>query len=228
MRALIIESDATAASLTQQLLEAERFSSEIAQSGAAAKTLVLRNPYDLLILARKLPDMDGLLLIPALRAAEGGALIFVLTAIGGAESMIISLDSGADDYLSKPFNPDEFRARVRALVRRRNRQLKPRVSCGNLRLDRIRKWIGVDGAELRLTPKEYGVLEGLLVRCGEVVDRATLLESVWDYQFDPGTNVLDVAVTRLRRKLKSAEASVSITTHRSAGYSIEEVAPMVQ
>jgi DNA-binding response OmpR family regulator len=146
-----------------------------------------------------------------------------LTGTKDSEVTVRALDAGADDYLTKPIAFAEFKARVRALVRRGGAQRTESLSVGNVVLNRLTRDVLVDGKAMSVTPKELSLLEHLLLRRGEVVTRSELLEKVWDMTFDPGSNVVDVNVARLRKKLESAKATVSIVARRGLGFVLDVV-----
>jgi DNA-binding response OmpR family regulator len=142
----------------------------------------------------------------------------ILTGRRDTQDVVRGLDLGADDYLTKPFDLDELKARVRALLRRGSARSSDRIAVSGLLLDRRRRQATIDGCALPMTPKEFALLEHLVVNAGEVVTRTELLEKVWDFHFDPGSNVVDVHIARLRAKLRSANAHVSLDTVRGIGF----------
>jgi len=144
--------------------------------------------------------------------------VLMLTARDAVADRVTGLDGGADDYLTKPFDLDELKARVRALVRRSPDLKNERVALGGVRIDRRRRQATVDGRAIRMTPKELALLEHLMMKTDEVVSRSELLEKVWDFHFDPGSNVVDVHVGRLRAKLRDANANVCLETVRGVGF----------
>lgn len=218
MRALLVEDDATMALLTQQVLEQEGFAVDIATTGNEAQTLAFVNDYDAIVLDLALPDRNGLTVLQALRKEGRSTPVIVLTGANDKASTVRALDAGADDYLTKPIVIEEFRARMRALVRRGGAKRTEQLACGDVLLNRLTRQVYVNGVECALTAKEFQLLEHFLLHQGQVVTRAQLLETVWDMHFDPGSNVVDVHVARLRKKLAKASAKAMITARRGMGF----------
>src|SRR5437867_2891698 len=218
MKALLVEDDAAMALLTQQVLVQEGFAVDVATTGHDAQTLAFVNDYDAIILDLALPDRNGLTVLQALRREGRSTPVIVLTATNDSATTVRALDAGADDYLTKPIVIDEFRARMRALVRRGGAKRTEQLVRGNVVLNRLTRQVVVQGTECELTAKEFQLLEHFLLNQGQVVTRAQLLEKVWDMHFDPGSNVVDVHVTRLRKKLEKSGADVKIAARRGIGF----------
>jgi len=218
MKALLVEDDAAMALLTQQVLVQEGFAVDVATTGNDAQTLAFVNDYDAIILDLALPDRNGLTVLQALRREGRSTPVIVLTATNDSATTVRALDAGADDYLTKPIVIDEFRARMRALVRRGGAKRTEQLVRGNVVLNRLTRQVVVQGTECELTAKEFQLLEHFLLNQGQVVTRAQLLEKVWDMHFDPGSNVVDVHVTRLRKKLEKSGADVKIAARRGIGF----------
>jgi len=206
--------------LTRQVLEQEGFAVDHAATGNDAQTLAFVNEYDAIVLDLALPDRNGLSVLQALRNDGRTTPVIVLTGANDSATTVRALDTGADDYLTKPIVIEEFRARMRALVRRGGAKRTEQLVCGNVVLNRLTREVLVAGKPCQLTAKEYQLLEHFLLHRGEVVSRTDLLEKVWDMHFDPGSNVVDVHVTRLRKKLDGADADVKITARRGMGFVI--------
>ena len=207
--------------LTRQVLEQEGFAVDHAATGNDAQTLALVNEYDAIVLDLALPDRNGLSVLQALRNAGRSTPVIVLTGSNDSASTVRALDTGADDYLTKPLVIDEFRARMRALVRRGGAKRTEQLASGNVVLNRLTREVLVAGTPCALTAKEFQLVEHFLLHRGEVVTRTELLDKVWDMHFDPGSNVVDVHVTRLRKKLQKAGADVKITARRGMGFVLE-------
>ncbi|MEO8560632.1 MAG: response regulator transcription factor [bacterium] len=225
MRALLIEDDLSAALLSRQVLEREGFAVDLAQTGEEGLTLALVNDYDAVVLDLGLPDRNGLSVIQALRKEGRATPVIILTGTVDSAMTVRALDAGADDYVTKPLIVDEFRARLRALVRRGGARRTEQLSCGNVVLNRLSRRLFVDGAEVALTAKELPLLEQLLLNVDTVVTRTELLEHVWNMNFDPGSNVVDVNVARIRQKLAKAQAHVVITARRGLGFVLSIAEP---
>jgi len=221
MRALVVEDDPTSALLSRHVLEQEGFTVDQAVTGSAAIALVLATDYDAIILDLGLPDLDGLQVMDAIRREGRTTPVLVLTGALGSDSSVRALDAGADDYIRKPPVPEELSARVRAIVRRGAKQRAEQLACGNVVLNRLSRQLFVRGAEVALTSKELPLLEHLLLNRDQVISRTELLERVWDMHFDPGSNVVDVNVARIRRKLQTAGADVVISARRGVGFVLE-------
>jgi two-component system, OmpR family, response regulator len=204
--------------LTKQLLEQEGFAVDHALTGNDAQTLAFVNEYDAIVLDLALPDRNGLTVLQALRKEGRSTPVIILTGANDSASTVRALDAGADDYVTKPIVVEEFRARMRALVRRGGARRTEQLTAGNLTLNRLTREALVNGAPCELTAKEFQLLEHFLLNHGQVVTRPQLLESVWDMHFDPGSNVVDVHVTRLRKKLEKAGADLKITARRGMGF----------
>ncbi len=218
MRALVIDDDPTIRVLVTKLLEEGGFAVDTADTTESGRVLAMVNDYDAIILDLSLPDGNGIPLVQALRRKSRDTPVLVLTGNTDKAAVVMALDAGADDYLTKPIDFEVFKAHVRALVRRGGARRTEALSAGNLVLNRLTRVALVGGEPLHLTPRELSVLEHFLLRTGEVVARTELLEKVMDMSFDPGTNVVDVNVTRLRKKLASAGATVVITSRRGIGF----------
>jgi DNA-binding response OmpR family regulator len=218
MRVLVIEDDRILADYLRLALQEEGYAVDVAHTGAAGQENALVFDYDAVILDYNLPDKTGLEVLTAIRGRGGAAAVLMLTARDEKEDVIRCLDAGADDYLSKPFVIGEVRARLRALVRRGGAGRTEEVRLGDLLLDRLKRRIVCGERTLSLTPKEYSLLEFFLLNPDRVVTRTELLEKVWDMHFDPGSNVVDVHVTRLRGKLRSAGAASTVETVRGSGF----------
>jgi DNA-binding response OmpR family regulator len=190
----------------------------VAPDGNDATTLAHVNDYDLVLLDVMLPKKNGLQVAAELRREGRRTPILMLTARDATEDVVRGLNAGADDYLAKPFKFDELLARVRALVRRGGASRTELLSYGPVELDRLKHKVKVKGQKLELTPKEFQLLEHFLLRPEEVLRRTELLEKVWDLHFDPESNVVDVHVGNLRRKLKQAAGIDMVETIRGVGF----------
>jgi DNA-binding response OmpR family regulator len=218
MRALIVEDDPSSALLTRHVLEREGFTVDQAATGEEAMALASSQEYDAIVLDLGLPDRNGLLVLRAIRGGGRTVPVLVLTGATDSEMTVRALDSGADDYLKKPPAPEELAARLRALIRRGAPKRTEQLACGNVVLDRLTRQLLVNGSRVELTSKELPLLEQLLLHQDEVITRPELLKRVWDMDFDPGSNVVDVNVTRIRRKLAAANADIVIAARRGVGF----------
>ena len=218
MRALVVDDDPVLTLLVRRLLEEEGFAVDVAETGESARVLAMVNEYDAIVLDLVLPDGHGIPFIQALRREGRHTPLAVLTGTTDKSATVRALDAGADDYLTKPIVFDEFKARIRALVRRGGARRTEQLALGNLVLNRLTREVLVAGVPIRLTPRELALLEHLLLHAGEVVTRTQLLEKVMDMSFDPGTNVIDVNVARLRKKLSVANATAVIAARRGIGF----------
>jgi len=222
MKILVVEDDRKVAGFIEQGLREEGYAVDVAPDGDEATMLAHVYEYDLVVLDVMLPKKTGLQVANELRREGRKTPILMLTARDTTEDVVRGLDAGADDYLTKPFKFDELLARVRALVRRGGAGRTELLSYGPLELDRLKHKVRVDGKHLELTPKEFHLLQHFLLHPEEVVRRTELLEKVWDMHFDPESNVVDVHVGNLRRKLKSASGRELIQTVRGVGFRLQE------
>jgi len=218
MRLLLVEDDDSLAKALRRGLAAKGFAVDHADSAEVAAVLVGDNSYDLVVLDLALPGADGLSFLDTLRARRSALPVLILTARGSVEDRVKGLDHGADDYLRKPFAFSELVARIRALLRR-GESLAPAVlRVGDVELDTRRFEVRSAGTLITLTAKEFAILEYLLRHAGELVTRSMLLEHCWDESYEGLSNLVDVHVSRLRRKLESAGAAAPLRSIRGAGY----------
>ncbi len=223
MRVLVIEDDpATADYITRGLSEAGHVT-ELARTGKDGLFLALSEAFDVIVTDRMLPAPDGLAIVRALRASSVSTPVLVLTALGEVERRVEGLDAGADDYLAKPFAFSELYARLRALARRGapTEAGQTELVVGSLRMDLLRRSVTRDGTPVELLPTEWRLLEYMMRHPSQVLTRTMLLERVWDFAFDPTTNVVDVHVSRLRRKVEAPDGPPLIRTVRGAGYVLD-------
>jgi two-component system, OmpR family, copper resistance phosphate regulon response regulator CusR len=218
MKILVVEDDRKVAGFIEQGLREEGYAVDVAPDGDEATMLAHVNEYDLLVLDVMLPRKTGLQVAAELRREGRKTPILMLTARDATEDVVRGLDAGADDYLTKPFKFEELLARVRALVRRGGASRTELLSYGPVELDRLKHKATVNGKRLDLTPKEFQLLEHFMLRPEEVLRRTELLEKVWDMHFDPESNVVDVHVGNLRRKLKEAAGAEVLQTVRGVGF----------
>ncbi|MBZ9640440.1 response regulator transcription factor [Streptomyces sp. PSKA30] len=218
MRLLIVEDEKRLALSLAKGLTAEGYAVDVVHDGLEGLHRASESPYDLIVLDIMLPGMNGYRVCSALRAAGNDVPVLMLTAKDGEYDEAEGLDTGADDYLTKPFSYVVLVARIRALLRRRGRQgASPVLDLGALRVDTAARRVALDGEEIALTAKEFAVLEHLAVRAGEVVSKAEILEHVWDFAYEGDPNIVEVYVSALRRKLGAG----LIRTVRGAGYRLE-------
>lgn len=220
MKILVVEDDRKVAGFIEMGLREEGYAVDVAPDGEEATTLGHVNEYDAIVLDLMLPKKNGLQVATELRREGRNTPILMLTARDATEDVVRGLDAGADDYLTKPFKFDELLARLRALLRRGGSARLERLRYGPLELDRLRHEAYGDGKLLNLTPREYQLLEHFLLHPEEVVRRTELLEKVWDMHFDPESNVVDVHVGHLRRKLESAGCTGLVQTIRGVGFTL--------
>ncbi|MGE8409557.1 MAG: heavy metal response regulator transcription factor [Pseudomonas sp.] len=223
MKLLIVEDQAKTGQYLRQGLSEAGFSSELAADGETGQHLALTGDYDLLILDVMLPGRDGWQILQAVRDAGLNVPVLFLTARDAVEDRVHGLELGADDYLVKPFAFSELLARVRTLLRRGlNPAQETTLSLADLRLDLIRRRVERAGQRLDLTAKEFALLELLLRRQGEVLPKSLIASQVWDMNFDSDTNVIEVAIRRLRLKIDDVHDNKLIHTVRGMGYVLEE------
>lgn len=221
MRILLVEDEPAAARVLAKGLREQTYAVDVAEDGQAALFQASINDYDAIILDVMLPRQDGLSVCRALRESGSAVPVIMLTARDAVDARIHGLDVGADDYLTKPYDFRELVARLRALTRRGRRPLlSERLTAGPLTLDTRSRRVWVRGSEVTLTGKEYALLEFLLHHAGAVVSRANIAEHVWDEHYDPLSNVVDVYIQRLRRKLDEPGGPSVIRTRRGEGYQL--------
>jgi two-component system OmpR family response regulator len=220
---LLIEDDATTADFVANGLHEEGFVVDRAENGRDGLFLATDGSYQCIVLDRMLPGLDGMAVLSALRGAGIATPVIILSALGSPEDRIKGLTSGSDDYLVKPFAFAELLARIRLLLRRSQgggAAVETFLRCEDLEMDLLARRVTRGGRAIDLQPREYRLLEFLLRHVDQVVTRTILLEGVWDYHFDPGTNVVDVHLSRLRKKIDEGEARPLLHTVRGAGYRI--------
>ncbi|MGB0085539.1 MAG: response regulator transcription factor [Rhodomicrobiaceae bacterium] len=223
MRVLVVEDDSKAASYLANALRESGHSCELATDGETGLELAQSDEFDVLILDRMLPHRDGLSIVEALRADGDHTPVLILSALGTVDDRVTGLRAGGDDYLTKPYAFSELLARVEALARRSSpEETSPKYVVGDLVLDRLAHKVARAGEAIVLQPREYRLLEYLMKHAGQVVTRTMLLENVWDYHFDPQTNVIDVHISRLRAKIDKNYEKPLLHTVRGAGYMIRD------
>jgi len=219
-RILTIEDDAVTAREIAAELQAAGNEVDCVGDGSVGLERALAGGYDAITLDRMLPGMDGLAVVSALRQAGNATPVLMISALSDVDARVRGLRAGGDDYLTKPFAPEEMAARIEVLLRRGAAQRETVLRVGDLELDRIARVARRAGVELDLLPLEFRLLEYLVRHAGQVLTRTMIFEAVWGYRFDPGTNVIDVHIARLRRKVDAAGAAPLIHTVRGCGYSV--------
>lgn len=221
MRLLLVEDDAKLSAVLARALREESYAVDIAQDGQEAEFLAFENTYDVIILDLMLPVQDGWTVLSKLREHGSKAPVLALTARDATEDIVRTLDSGADDYLKKPFRLDELLARVRALLRRPVVEVHAALDLGDLRIEPAKRAVFLGASPVELTAKEYALLEFLARRAGNVVSRTEISEHVWDMNFDPSSNIVDVYIGYLRQKVERRLGRALIRTVRGHGYMVE-------
>ncbi|MEQ8825495.1 MAG: response regulator transcription factor [Filomicrobium sp.] len=223
MRMLIVEDDSETATFLIKALKESGHTAEWSADGVTGLETAREGAFDVLLIDRMLPEMDGLTLIQTLRKEGNQTPVLVLSALGEVDDRVKGLKAGGDDYLTKPYAYAELLARVEALSRRMiPGEQSTRLVVGDLVLDRLSHAVSRAGEPIILQPREYRLLEYLMKHAGQVVTRTMLLENVWDYHFDPQTNVIDVHISRLRSKIDKAFDKPLLHTVRGAGYVVRE------
>ncbi|MFO7716511.1 winged helix-turn-helix domain-containing protein [Desulfosarcina sp.] len=223
MRILLVEDDKKIASFVKKGLQAEGFAVDHASDGMTGLDLALIEPYDAAVVDIMLPDLDGLSLIGRMRREKIMTPVIILSAKGSIDDRVKGLQTGGDDYLSKPFAFSELLARVQALIRRASGATEPtRLSCGDLTIDMLTREVRRKGIKIDLQPLEYSLLEYLMRNAGRVVSKTMIMEHVWDYHFDPQTNVVEARICRLRDKIDKGFEGKLIHTVRGVGYVLRQ------
>lgn len=221
MRILVIEDDLEAAAYMVRGLRESGHIVDHAGDGEEGLTLGLSSQYDVMIVDRMLPKRDGLNVVAALRTEGVRTPVLILSALGEVDDRVMGLKAGSDDYLTKPYAFAELLARIEVLVRRSNPdQVRTRLQVGDLEVDLLARKVTRAGQEIELQPREFRLLEYMMKHAGQVVTRTMLLENVWEYHFDPQTNVIDVHISRLRAKIDKNFKQPLLHTVRGAGYSL--------
>ena len=222
MHILLIEDDLNAASYVIKGLKESGHVVDHASDGEEGMELSLTLKFDVIIIDRMLPKLDGLSLIKKIRDKKINTPILILSALGEVDEKVLGLKAGADDYLAKPFSFSELLARIEVLVRRTNPEVKETsLKVGSLIMNLLTRQVHRNGIEIELQPREFRLLEFLMRRSNQVVTRTMLLEGVWEYHFDPQTNVIDVHISRLRSKIdKPFDGKEMLFTERGAGYAL--------
>jgi two-component system OmpR family response regulator len=221
MRVLVIEDDPEAARFLVKGLKESGHVVDHADNGTDGLFLAQSGKHDVMVIDRMLPGMNGLAIIEALRKEGRKTPVLILSALGEVDERVRGLRAGGDDYLTKPFAFAELLARIEALARRGDAEAtKTTLVVDDLKMDLLSRAVSRDGQEIELQPREFRLLEYLMRHAGHVVTRTMLLENVWDYHFDPQTNVIDVHISRLRQKIDKGFARPLLHTVRGAGYSL--------
>jgi heavy metal response regulator len=220
MRILIVEDDAALASFIRKGLEAEHYAVDAVTSGDQGRAMALEFDYDLMVLDLNLPGIDGVSILKAFRQRKANVPVMILTARSAVEDRVQCLDFGADDYVVKPFSFIELSARVRALLRRSHVPSESVLTVRDLRLDRVERKVERAGRRIELTTKEFALLEYLMRNAGRRLTRAMIIEHVWNLTFDSTTNVVDVYINYLRRKVDDGYSPHLIHTVRGVGYQL--------
>jgi two-component system OmpR family response regulator len=217
---LIVEDDLSTANFIAKGLAEHGYTTDHADNGRDGLFLATGEPYDAIILDRMLPKLDGMSVLAAMRAANIHVPVIMLSALGTPDDRVEGLEAGSDDYLVKPFAFAELLARLRIALRKGGSasEAVTRLACGDLEMDLLARKVRRGGKGIELQPREFRLLEYLLRHVDQVVTRTMLLESVWDYHFDPGTNVIDVHISRLRKKIDEGHDMPLLHTVRGAGY----------
>ena len=225
MRILVVEDDEQTAAYMVKGLTESGYVVDRADNGRDGLFLATSSDFDAVVVDRMLPGLDGLSLIQALRAARVVTPVLILSALGQVDDRVQGLRAGGDDYLTKPFAFSELLARIEALLRRRSGPaVVTKLAVGDLEMDLLGRSVRRAGRAVDLQPREFRLLEYLMRHAGQVVTRTMLLEGVWDYHFDPQTNVIDVHVSRLRQKIDKGFEAPLLHTVRGAGYCLREEA----
>jgi len=223
MRVLVVEDDARIADLVARGLREKAYAVDVIDNGVTAAHQLLVNSYDVVVLDLLLPGKNGFELCQEIREAEISVPILMLTARDGVDDRVRGLDSGADDYLTKPFAFEELLARLRALLRRRAEVRPSKITVADLEIDTLAQRVWRAEKRIVLTTKEYALLEYLASEKGKVIGRAEIAEHVWDEMFEPFSNSIEVYIKRLRRKIDEGHALQLIRTQRGAGYILDDV-----
>ncbi len=221
MKILVIEDDRTVGQYVKHGLEEQRFTADLVDEGLEGLRVASSGHYDVIVMDLRLPGMTGLEIVRTLRDRGVTTPVLMLTAQDSVEFKVAGLRAGADDYVTKPFSFEELLARVEALSRRPREVAPPVLQLDDLVLDVGAREVRRGGHLLDLTPKEYLVLEYLMRHPGRVMSRTLITEYVWDYHFDPGTNIVDVVINRLRKKVDASASKKLIHTVRGVGYVVK-------
>jgi len=224
LKILIVEDERKIALFVQRGLKESGFVVDVVHHGDQALAVILDNHFDAVVLDIMLPGRDGLSILRALRQKSNAVPVLILTARGAISEKVEGLDLGADDYLAKPFSIDELAARLRALIRRKSGENLVRYRVQDLSLDVATRVAQRGTRRIDLTSREFGLLECLMRAPGRVFSRTQLCQQVWEYHFDPESNLVDVYIQRLRRKIDDGESSKLIQTVRGTGYRIGDAA----
>lgn len=222
MRVLVVEDELKMAALIRRGLIEQGLTVDVAASGEAALLMASSSIYDVVVLDVMLPGLDGFATCRRLREDDVWTPVLMLTARGSVEDRVAGLDGGADDYLTKPFSFAELLARLRALIRRGQSERPTILEVGNLRLDPATRQVWRSESEIMLSPKEFVVLEAFMRRPGQVLSRLRLLEHAWEYEYEHRSNVIEVYIRYLRRKIDQPFGVESIETIRGAGYRLRK------
>jgi two-component system copper resistance phosphate regulon response regulator CusR len=220
MKILVIEDDPTVGEFVRRGLEEQRWQADLVNNGLEGERMAVSQPYDLVILDMRLPGRNGLDVLRTLRARGFERPVLVLTAQDAVDAKVETLRAGADDYVTKSFAFEELLARVEALLRRPRAMASPQLRVGDLELDQGTRDVRRGDESIELTPKEFAVLEYLMRHAGRVMSRTLITEYAWGYHFDPGTNIVDVVINHLRKKIDAKFEKKLITTVRGVGYMI--------
>jgi two-component system OmpR family response regulator len=221
MRVLVVEDDTDMADSLKASLTADSHEVDVANDGETGETMALNGGYDVIVLDRMLPKKQGVSIVKDLRGKGVSTPVLILSALHDEDHRIEGLNAGANDYLGKPFSTRELLARVRSLWHGRDLGPATKLSVGDLEMDLLARTVRRDGKKLDLQPREFRLLEYLMRHSGQTVTRKMLLENVWDYHFDPQTNVIDVHISRLRSKIDRDFAQTLLHTVRGSGYRLE-------
>ena len=222
-RILVVEDDSVTADAIAEELRRNGHETRTAHDGAEAVELAILNPFDAITLDRMLPTLDGLAVVQRLRDNGVATPVLMISALSDVDERIAGLRAGGDDYLTKPFAPDEMAMRVEALLRRAASAGKSVLRAGAIEIDLIRRSVTVDGEPVRLLHMEFRLLEFLARNLGKTVSRRVIFEQVWRYHFDPGANLINVHIARLRKKIDRPGRPSAISTLKGEGYRLDAV-----